>query len=187
MCELQIRWATLDDARGVAVVHVDTWRAAYRGLLAAEVLDALRIDQRAAGWSRWIAASLAGRPTDDGSDSSHRLLVAETDGRIVGWAGFGAGRDGGMAHLGELAGLYVHPAHWSEQIGHALISRTEHELRTAGWDAAYLWVLRRNDRATRFYEHHGWHADGGEKVGSAGGEHRLHEVRHFRRLRLAEA
>jgi GNAT superfamily N-acetyltransferase len=183
MDDLKVRWATLEDARGVATVHVDSWRATYRGLIAEDVLDGLRVDQRTDGWSRWIASSLAGRPTDSGAESSHRLLVAEADGRIVGWAGFGAGRDEEMAHLGELAGLYAHPDYWSQQIGHALATRVEQELRAAGYDKAYLWVLRGNDRAIRFYEQHGWHADGAEKVDDTGSAHQLHELRHIRDLR----
>ncbi|CAN5243268.1 GNAT family N-acetyltransferase [soil metagenome] len=164
------------------MVHVDSWRAAYQGLVSSDTLDALRVDERAEGWDRWIASSLAGGPTDGGSGSSHRLLVAIADGHPVGWASLGAGRDEGMDHLGELAGLYVHPDYWSRQVGHALIVRVEQELLSAGRDSAYLWVLRGNDRAIRFYEQHGWHADGSEKVADAGGARGLSELRHFRTL-----
>ncbi|MBH0130299.1 GNAT family N-acetyltransferase [Salinibacterium sp. NK8237] len=52
---------------------------------------------------------------------SHRLLLAEVDGRTAGWASFGGGREDGMTPLGELAGLYVHPDFWSRKIGHALL------------------------------------------------------------------
>jgi GNAT superfamily N-acetyltransferase len=88
-----------------------------------------------------------------------------------------------MDHLGEIAGLYVHPDHWSKRVGHALIIRAEQELLATGWSEAYLWVLRGNDRAVRFYERHGWRADGEEKFGDAGGARGLHELRHFRALR----
>ncbi len=152
MVDLQVRWADLDDVRGVAIVHVDSWRAAYQGLIDQHVLDALRVDQRADGWSRWITASLSGQGTDGASAEPHRLLVAELDGRIVGWAAFGAGRDEGTTHRGELAGLYVHPDYWSQRVGHALIARVEQELIAEGRTEAYLWVLRGNDRAIRFYE-----------------------------------
>lgn len=45
-----------------------------------------------------------------------------------------------------------------------------------------LWVLHGNDRAARFYERHGWVADGGEKIADAGGAKDLRELRHSRRL-----
>ena len=108
--------------------------------------------------------------------------MAEFDGPIVGWATFGTGRDPGMTDLGELAGLYVHPDHWSERIGHTLLRRVEQELRAEGRTKAYLWVLRGNDRAISFYKRHGWDADGIEKLGEAGGARQLHELRHVRRL-----
>jgi GNAT superfamily N-acetyltransferase len=183
MDDLHVREATPNDARGIARVHVDSWRAAYQGLIAQQVLDDLRVDQRAARWSRWIASSRAGGPTDGDSGITHRLLVAETDDRIVGWASFGAGRDEGMADLGELAGLYAHPDYWSRRVGHALLTRVEQELLAAGWSEAYLWVLRGNDRAIGFYEQHAWRADGREKFGAAGGAQGLHEFRHRRQLR----
>lgn len=182
MVDLQIRWAIADDAHGVAIVHVDAWRAAYRGLIDQDVLDGLSVDRRAEGWSRWIASSLSGQPTDGAESASHRLLVAESGNRIVGWAGFGAARDREMTHLGELGGLYVHPDLWSQRVGHALMVRVEEELLSEGWGEAYLWVLHGNNRAIRFYEQHGWIADGEEKVGEAGGARVLRELRHVRRL-----
>ncbi|MBF4634576.1 GNAT family N-acetyltransferase [Agreia pratensis] len=182
MGEIEIRWATIDDARGIAIVHVETWKAAYRGLVDDQLLESLTVDEREAGWSRRIA-SLAGHPSDSSSGTSHRLLVAEAGDRTIGWASFGAGRDEGMAHLGELSGLYVHPEYWSKQVGHVLITRVEKELLLAGWAEAFLWVLDGNDRAILFYEQHGWHADGTEKFVDTRGAHRLHEVRHRRRLR----
>lgn len=179
---LTIRWATPADAHGVAVVHVDTWRAAYAGLIDQKVLDRQSVDARTETWRTWIENSLDGRSTDAYGPVPHRLLVAERDGVIVGWASFGGGRDDGAGDAGELAGLYAHPSAWSQGVGHALITRVEHELRAHGWTQAYLWVLKGNDRASRFYESHGWAADGGEKFGEGGSVQGLHELRHVRVL-----
>lgn len=156
--EPRIRAAALGDAAGVAAVHVKAWQKAYRGLIDQELLDSLTVEDRAAGWVRWIQkAQQANEPHEQA------LIVATVDEQIAGWATFGAGGDEGMSHLGELAGLYVHPDYWSAGVGHALIAHVEQELIEAGWAEAYLWVLRGNDRAIRFYERHGWHADGNEK------------------------
>ncbi|MGV8881187.1 MAG: GNAT family N-acetyltransferase [Rhodoglobus sp.] len=183
MSEFLVRAARTDDASGVARVHVDGWRAAYRGLLPDSVLDGLRVEDRAVRWSRWIAASDVGTRNDPGVSEGHRMLVAEVDGHVVGWATLGPGRDEGMADHGELAGLYVHPDHWSLGIGFALITQVETELRASGITEAYVWVLRGNDRAIRFYEQCGWRSDGGTKVGSAGGVDDLQEERHWRNLK----
>jgi GNAT superfamily N-acetyltransferase len=55
----------------------------------------------------------------------------------------------------ELHALYVLPEHWSKGIGRQLV-------KVAG-RAHELWVLRGNDRARRFYERHGWAADGTQR------------------------
>ncbi|PPF87191.1 GNAT family N-acetyltransferase [Pseudoclavibacter sp. RFBJ3] len=177
-----LRWATEADARAVAIVHVDSWRAAYAGLIPSEVLAALSVEQRTAGWTRWIAASLRGDATDLDAVRPHRLLVAEDGERIVGWAAFGPGRDPDDGHRGELGGLYVHPDHWSTGVGAALIRRAEQELRTAGHSDAYVWVLTGNDRAIGFYERQGWRADGASKIADEGSARALVELRHTKPL-----
>ncbi|WP_371030805.1 N-acetyltransferase family protein [Pseudoclavibacter sp. JSM 162008] len=177
-----LRWATEADARGVAVVHVHSWRAAYAGLIPADVLAGLSVEQRTEGWTRWIAASSREAATDFDTALPHRLLVAENDGRIVGWVAFGPGRDAGEGHRGELGGLYVHPDRWSTGVGASLIRRAETELRAAGNTEAYAWVLSGNQRAINFYERQGWLADGASKVADEGGARELVELRHVRRL-----
>ncbi len=184
---VQVRWARQEDAAGVARVHVDGWRAAYAGLIDQAVLDGLDIDRRTAMWQGWITRSLAGLPPEGYEEPAHRMLVAEGPDGVLGWATFGPGRDHGQTHRGEVAGLYAHPSAWSAGVGHALITRLEKELASEGVSDAYLWVLAGNDRAIRFYESHGWHADGAEKYGDAGGATGLHEFRHVRILAEASA
>jgi GNAT superfamily N-acetyltransferase len=177
-----IRPAVPHDARGVAEVHVASWRAAYAGLIDQTVLDAQSVDARESMWASWIVRSDAGLPPVGHDVPVHRMLVAEDERAITGWATFGPGRDEGTSALGELAGLYAHPSAWSTGVGHALITRSAELLRAEGFDEAFLWVLHGNDRAARFYERHGWVADGGEKIADAGGAKDLRELRHTRRL-----
>ncbi|GAA1426161.1 GNAT family N-acetyltransferase [Agrococcus citreus] len=178
----RVRPATVEDARGVATVHVETWRAAYRGLIDDAVLDAQRVEQREQMWTRWLERTGAGQPSYGDGDAVHRMLVAEADGAITGWATFGRGRDAEDAGRGELAGLYVLPGHWGTGTGHALIEHAVLGLRSDGWREAYLWVLHGNERAFRFYGRHDWHADGTERLGAAGGATELRELRLVRRL-----
>lgn len=166
-----LRPATVDDARGIAAVHVRSWQEAYRGLMPQEVLDGLSIAERAANWARIIAETSRGS----------RTLVAERDGTIAGWASFGAARDEDAPGTGELWGIYAHPDAWSTGVGHRLIAAVEDGLRADGHEVAYLWVLEGNDRAAGFYERHGWTADGGVTVDRRPGLV-LHELRHVKRL-----
>ncbi len=180
MAEIVVRWATVEDAHDIAVVHVEAWRVAYRELLPHDVLEALSVDDRAAGWFRWLTRSLSSEPTDDETGPVHRLIVACVDGSLIGWASFGNGRDAGEVHRGELAGLYVHPEKWGHEAGAALLGRAEEELSSSGLREPYLWVLEGNERAISFYERHGWMPDGGEKWMAVGAGNELRELRHSR-------
>jgi GNAT superfamily N-acetyltransferase len=170
-----IRGATSADADGIAEVHVRSWQAAYRGLMPQHVLDGLSVAERAAGWARILA------------ETPRRTLVAVDGERVVGWASFGDARDADAGEpdsrggTGELWGIYAHPDAWSTGVGHRLLTAVERELRDAGHETAYLWVLDGNERASTFYERHGWHADGGMKIDRRPGLE-LRELRHVTRL-----
>lgn len=168
---MPVRRARIDDAHGLAVVHVLGWQRAYRGLMPQRVLDELSIADREAGWVR-----ILGDP-----ERQARTLVVERDGLIAGWAGYGAARDEDAPGTGELWGIYAHPEHWSTGVGHELVEAVEQALRAEGHESAYLWVLDGNDRAARFYERHGWLDDGGTRVEERPGLS-LHERRHVKRL-----
>lgn len=170
---LRVRRATRDDAAHIARVRVETWRAAYRGLIDTAVLDRLDMHRE--------ATARAARWDEHHADPRTANLVAELRGEVVGWAAVGPTRDAALPRYGELYALYVLPAHWSRGVGHALIAVAEERLRAAGFRRALLWVLEVNERAAAFYERHGWVEDGATLVDDrlVGGDaaHALHERR----------
>jgi ribosomal protein S18 acetylase RimI-like enzyme len=137
---MQIRPAASSDARDVARVHVDTWRAAYRGLVPEEYLQSLSEDTREQMWRETIAR---GTP---------ELWVAAIESRIVGWTAFGPCRDpGAEAATGELWAIYVEPLYWMQGIGRELWLVTRRRLMERGYSSATLRVLSGNAKAIRFY------------------------------------
>jgi hypothetical protein len=50
----RIRRAMPGDARGIARVHVETWRSAYAGILPDQVIEQMSVDDKAAAWRRLI-------------------------------------------------------------------------------------------------------------------------------------
>ncbi len=145
----RIRAAEPADARGIAEVHVASWRWAYAGDLPQQVLDALSVDEREGMWSDVI------------SDPAASIAVADEDGRVAGFASTGATRDADApASTGELFAIYLAPEAAGRGVGRALLDRAERGFREAGFDRATLWVLASNDRARRFYERAGWRWDG---------------------------
>jgi ribosomal protein S18 acetylase RimI-like enzyme len=144
---LTLRPAIPADALAVATVHVRSWQAGYRGLLADEYLDSLRADDRAKHYT-------FGSPDPDLPST----IVAEQHGRICGFASIGESRDLGP-DTGELLALYVDPDAWGIGAGRALVQDARARMHARGLTNAVLWILDGNARAERFYRIDGWIAN----------------------------
>jgi GNAT superfamily N-acetyltransferase len=148
--EVTVRPAGPDDSAGIAGVHVDSWRAAYVGLVPQAVLDRLSVDRRRLFWTAQF-----------GDPGESRTFVADDRGRIVGFAGTGRPRDlecpPGTA---ELETIYLLPDAWRHGVGRRLMARALRDLADRGFTSAILWVLTGNERGRRIYEAAGWQPDG---------------------------
>ena len=147
---LVVRPAVVDDADGIARVQVLAWQGAYRGIMPAEFLDTLSVDERAADARTVLSSASSGRAT----------LVGLVDDRIAGFIAVGWCRDDSIAtEVSQLWALNVEPDAWGIGLGDLLISAGTEQLRSFGRPEAVLWVVEANARARRFYERHGWTAD----------------------------
>ncbi|NOY43134.1 MAG: GNAT family N-acetyltransferase [Planctomycetes bacterium] len=159
---MSIRAAIDGDAAAIALVHITSWRSAYRGIIPDELLEGLDEAQRTAQW----VANIAG--------NSIRTIVADSDGRIVGFASFGSTRDDDECddddptRVGEIQAIYVNPNEWSKGIGQSLCACAIEELSAQSYEQITLWVLKDNRRACRFYELAGFDLDGTTKVKKIG-------------------
>lgn len=175
MSPIEIRPATPDDALPLAIVHVDSWRSAYRGLVPTAILDGLDYDRRAVRFRESIAAH------------TEETYLAEGDGEIFGFLTVGPCRDEDVdaAVTGEIWGIYLAPQHWRKGIGTALCRYSEQLLRSRGYRQAVLWVFADNAEAQRFYEAMGFAADGASKMHDVGAP--LEAVRYRKGLEDAES
>jgi ribosomal protein S18 acetylase RimI-like enzyme len=164
---MRIRPATEADLDAIAAMHRTGWITGYRGLVPERVLDDVQIEDVVADWrSRWAAAAATGE----------EILIAEA-GEPVGFCSL---RPGGPA-LGEIENLHVLPQHRSTGVGARLLTAGTDRLHELGCGDAFLWVLRDNTRARRFYEREGWLPDGAAKTEPWDG-FPVAEVRYVRRL-----
>ena len=142
------------EARLIAELHVRAWQAAYRGLLADELLDRLSVTDREAMWRRKLAIG-----------SRSHVWVAERSERVIGFAAAGPGRDADTgAGVAEVYAIYVEPEVVGTGVGRVLFEHAVDSLRGHGYGAAILWVLETNAQARRFYERAGWRPDGATKT-----------------------
>ena len=157
---LTIRQARPEDARAIATVHVASWRSTYQGLVAADFLAKLSIEDRELMWTRTVADPRHGKTTF--------LLVAEDGGSIVGFAAGGPERSGDPAHAAELYAIYVLEPAQRSGAGRRLTAELARRLVKAGLTSLLVWVLERNP-ARRFYERLGG-TEVGRKVARIGEE-----------------
>jgi ribosomal protein S18 acetylase RimI-like enzyme len=164
--EWRVRRAVVADAAGMARVSVAAWREAYAGLMGAERLARLSVEERAETWRTRLA--------DETNPVSH--LVVEQLGAIAGFVSVGPPRDADVEvaadaeRVGEMWAIYVDPLLWRQGAGAALFERGMAELRKRGFTAFVLWVLRDNRRARAFYERQGMSVDGAERSPEDEGE-----------------
>ena len=143
---MRVRPARLEDARPIAEVHVETWRATYPGVMPQELLDDLSVDEREALWREWIP-----------NPRTAPFVAEDDEGRVVGFVSVGPcwSEEG----IGELYAIYVVPGAQGHGVGRALMD-TAVETLGGKWQEAILWVATENPRARRFYERYGWVVDG---------------------------
>jgi ribosomal protein S18 acetylase RimI-like enzyme len=156
--EHEIRPATTADAKGVATVHVDTWRDAYKDIVPSGYLAALDVVTMA---ERWLKTLTVGVP---------HVFVAVVNDTVVGWIAFGPSRDDDLeSQCAEIEAIYVAPSFWRRGIGTALVNAAAERLYAEGYSAVALWVLRDNMSAQSFYVRRGFQSDGSAKVIEIGG------------------
>src|SRR5436853_4358232 len=171
MPSIHITTAKLEDARQVAEIHVTTWQSAYQGVLSAECLASLSVDEREAMWRESIVKGVP------------ELFVAKVEGGMVGWVAFGPCRDeGSPPDCAEVWAIYVAPPSWSSGVGRRLWRRSRARLLEQGFKTVSAWVFTQNARAIKFYRAAGFAPDlSSVKEFELGGK-QLQEIRYARRL-----
>ena len=168
---IHTRFASEEDAETLAAIRVETWNAAYRGVIADDLLDDLRVDE--AHVQQWRDA-VAG-----GFTAGRMAWIAERGGVPLGYALAGPPRDEAPARAGELYAIYVLPDEWGNGVGTALLTAVTSYLRSEAYVTAVLWVFDANARARRFYQMHGWRTDGERRMSQ---RWRAPELRYARAL-----
>jgi GNAT superfamily N-acetyltransferase len=150
-----LRQATRADAAAIGSLHVASWRETYAGILPNEMLADLSVETRTAMWSEILGDPDARRDT--------AVIVAEDNGRLIGFGACGRQRDEALADAGydgEIGAVYIFRSHQKRGAGRSIMAALSRALSGMGHEAASLWVIRENAPARAFYE-----ALGGEIVG----------------------
>jgi GNAT superfamily N-acetyltransferase len=155
---MNIRKAVLTDAKGIAKVHVDSWRTTYKNIIPDEFLKKLSYDQRTDLWNRNI--------TKEGN----YVFVAENDeGEIIGFADCGKRESNNATNSGDLTAIYLLLEYQGKGIGKQLLKQLFLQFEELGFNRVFVEVLE--DNKTRyFYEYYGANLLKSEKITIAGAE-----------------
>ena len=150
-----LRNATPADAVALGNVYCYAWKEGYKNIIPQQFLDSLTVEKSA--------------PPPDRINCDNNY-VAEYDGKIVGLVNYGPGRDAESDNWGELRSIYVLADCWGKGVGRSLFEKAAEVLKERGYAGFYLWVLKENERARRFYEKMGMVCCGDEKTITIGGK-----------------
>lgn len=141
-----VRKADVNDAKQIAMVVVDTWRTAYKGIVNDEYLDGLRYEERENVFKERILQL----------DTEKFLYVfedAQTK-KVVGFIWLGKPLED-MQYDGEIYALYVLYDYQKHGIGRQLIKEAIYKLKYEGCKDIVIWALKDNIAARKFYERMG--------------------------------
>lgn len=137
------RPATIDDARAIAQVHVDTWRTTYAGIVPDDYLRDLSYERRERQWQSFYTKP---EPKSD-------LLVALEGQTVIGFSCWGQER-GTDEESGEVFAIYLLKRFHGQGIGKELFLRSIASINSEGFSSVAVWALADNPTC-KFYRNMG--------------------------------
>jgi len=138
---IHVRRANSNDAEAIAKVHVETWRTTYKGILTADFLSNLSIDQSRITLETFLL-----------DEKTHAMYVAVDNSKhVVGFVSCGPNRDSDPAYEGEVYAVYVLHGMQRQGTGRQLMQSAVIDLKSRGFNSMIVWVLADNP-SRQFYE-----------------------------------
>jgi ribosomal protein S18 acetylase RimI-like enzyme len=141
---IRYRDATSHDALAIAHLHATSWQENYKGIWKDEFLEGKVFENRLEVWKHRLGFS----------DETQKVILAEWNGQICGFACTYLNKD--MVWGSYLDNLHVAKDFKGQGIGKNLMSLAAAWVTHHNPDSGfYLYVLEKNEKARRFYDHLG--------------------------------
>lgn len=139
---MNVRKAVLEDAEGMAKVHVDSWRTTYKDIVPDEFLNQLSYESRMNLWKNAIP-------------NGHVFVAENEEGQIVGFSSGGKERTGNYEkYQGELYAIYLLKEYQGKGLGKMLVRSVIEDLEKLNINTMLVMVLEDNN-SRLFYENLG--------------------------------
>lgn len=129
---VMIRKALPEDARGIAKVHVDSWRTTYKHIFPEDYLQSLTYESREKLWKSVIP-------------NGYVYVAENLQGEIVGFSSGGKERTGDYpGYEGELYAIYLLQEYQGKGIGRQLVKPLIEQFTIDGINSMTVLVLEEN-------------------------------------------
>ena len=143
--EVFIRKVQQGDANALAYIQTESWKAAFAGILDAEILaKCTNIDRATAMYQGLL---------DENKGNGYLLTVDGESHCIAYWD---AARDPEFVGKAELICIHSLPDNWRKGFGSQMMDLVLMDIKKSGYSEVVLWVFRNNLRARAFYEAKGF-------------------------------
>lgn len=138
-----IRRAQLEDAPGIADVHVDSWRTTYKNIIPDYYFQNLSYTQRTALWEKNLS-----------KQHQYSLVADNSNGQIIGFADAWKRETNNVTHSCDLTSIYILEEYQGQGIGKLLLKDLFGYFKKMAYHRIFVEVL--TDNKTRyFYQYYG--------------------------------
>lgn len=143
--EVHIRKVKQDDADTLAYIQTESWKAAFKGTIDADMLDkCTNIDKVRLMYQRLL----------DENKGNGYLLTADNKPHCIAY--WDKARDFELALKAELICIHSLSNNWHKGFGSKMMDMVLSDIKSSGYSEVVLWVFRDNIRARAFYEAKGF-------------------------------
>lgn len=142
--DISIRKATLKDVNTISKIYALSWKFVYKGIVPQKYLDELKYNFWVSSFQDWINSNIL------------TVQVIYENEIPVGCVAYGKARDAKFANWGEIVSIYLLPDHVRKGYGQKLFNKAIIDMKANGYENFYLWVLKENINAIKFYKSNGF-------------------------------
>lgn len=148
-----IRRVAPGDEATLAYIQTESWKAAFKDILAEDVLIRCTNLDRATQMYRNLLEEKKG---------NGYILEMNGKGHCIAW--WDAAREADMEGFAELICIHSLQDNWGKGYGSKMMDKVLMDISEAGYTKVMLWVFEENERARKFYEAKGFVKSGRSKV-----------------------